>query len=195
MIPVQDDNTKDMSLWTLAEMYSKNKLHLINRLDRPVSGLCLFQKKSDGKKLNLVKILQKRYTAIVKKNEMAPSGTLTHYLYKDAKRKMAVLSAEPKEHFTKVELQYEIIQVLDNYNVLKIELLQGKFHQIRAQLSFAGAPIKGDVKYGARRKNSDRFIHLHCSEIEIMHPTKKTKINIEGPLPSEDTLWQAVANQ
>jgi 23S rRNA pseudouridine1911/1915/1917 synthase len=73
---------------------------------------------------------------------------------------------------------------------LEINLETGRHHQIRSQLSFIGCPIKGDLKYGAKRSNADGGIHLHSRKLCIEHPVKKTKICFQGDLPN-DPLWQA----
>lgn len=191
-IPIQDDTTADTSLWAIAERYTKQKLHLLTRLDRPVSGICLFQKKHAHKKLASIQLQEKLYTAIVEKSEALPEGELTHYHYKDPKRKLAILEKEARVNFEKIQLSYKTIATLDRYTALEINLLQGKFHQIRAQLSAADLRIKGDVKYGARRKNKDRSIYLHCKEIQFIHPTKNVSMRLIAPYPTDDALWTAI---
>lgn len=192
LIPVQKDLTKDENIWNLAEKYVKNPLHLVNRLDRPVSGICLFQKKKVKQKTPILDIKQKRYHAIVTRKELEEEGTLTHYIVKNKKVKKAFCYDEPRDDAKKVELSYKLKQVLDNYLVLEIDLLTGKFHQIRAQLSAVGMPIKGDVKYGSRRKNKDRSILLHCNNIVLTHPTKNIEVQIDAAYPNNDPLWTVI---
>lgn len=192
LIPVQKDLTKDENIWNLAEKYVKQPLHLFTRLDRPVSGICLFQKKKSKRSLPQLTLKQKTYYAVVSKKEIPKEGTLTHYITKNKKLKKAFTYDKPKGDAKKVELRYRITQELENYLVLQIDLLQGKFHQIRAQLSAHGTPIKGDVKYGSRRKNKDRSIMLHCSTIAFVHPTKNNQVVIHAPFPENDPLWNVV---
>jgi 23S rRNA pseudouridine1911/1915/1917 synthase len=64
----------------------------------------------------------------------------------------------------------------------------GRHHQIRAQLAAIGSPIKGDAKYGFRRSNQDRSIHLHAWKIAFTHPISGAKEEIVAPLPVE-SLW------
>ena len=91
----------------------------------------------------------------------------------------------------KAILHYKLLQKLDRYNLLEIDLETGRHHQIRSQLSAMGCPIKGDLKYGFNRSNKDASIHLHAKTLSIMHPVKKERISFDAPLP-EDPLWDAV---
>ena len=79
---------------------------------------------------------------------------------------------------------------MKNYCLLEIKLETGRHHQIRAQLSKIGLPIKGDIKYGFDRTNKDGGIHLHAKKIEFIHPVKKEPIVVKAPLPN-DTVWNA----
>ena len=71
---------------------------------------------------------------------------------------------------------------------MEVELLTGRHHQIRVQLSHVGCPIRGDLKYGAQRSNKDASIHLHARKIEFLHPVKKEIIQLEAD-PPDDPLW------
>ena len=72
---------------------------------------------------------------------------------------------------------------------MEVELLTGRHHQIRAQLSKIGCPIKGDLKYGAKRSNPDGGISLHSRKVEFLHPVRKEQISITAPAP-KDNLWE-----
>lgn len=79
---------------------------------------------------------------------------------------------------------------LDRYTLLEIELLTGRHHQIRAQLSAEELTIKGDLKYGAKRPNKDGSIHLHARELRLTHPTLKEPVTFTAP-PPKDPVWDA----
>ena len=79
---------------------------------------------------------------------------------------------------------------LIRYSLLDIELLTGRHHQIRAQLSAEGLCIKGDLKYGAKRPNKDGSIHLHARELTLTHPTLKESIGFTAP-PPKNPVWDA----
>jgi 23S rRNA pseudouridine1911/1915/1917 synthase len=192
-MPCVPDQSGDANLKNMLEAYSKHDLHIITRTDRPVSGLSLFAKSQNAAKDLSEQIKQnkisKTYLAIVENAPAEESGELIHYLFKGKNNKSVVVD---KEHRTakKSILTYSTVVKLDNYTVLKIELKTGRFHQIRSQLGHIGCPIKGDVKYGARRKNKDRSIYLHAFELSFDHPvTKERKTYSVLPDPT-DTLWK-----
>jgi 23S rRNA pseudouridine1911/1915/1917 synthase len=91
----------------------------------------------------------------------------------------------------KASLDYKIIKTLDNYFVLEINLHTGRHHQIRAQLSAIGCPIKGDLKYGFDRSNPDGGIHLHARQLVFTHPVSKENLVITAPTP-KDAIWNAM---
>jgi 23S rRNA pseudouridine1911/1915/1917 synthase len=89
-------------------------------------------------------------------------------------------------------LKYKVIAHTDNYNLLEINLMTGRHHQIRCQLANMGCPIKGDLKYGAKRSNPDGSISLLSHHVEFEHPVSKEHISIDSPVP-DDNLWKALA--
>lgn len=193
-IPVQSDQSEDKALIDLAEIYCQHRLHLIHRLDRPASGLVLFAKnKRSLAHLNLQfqnRTVQKTYLAVVKNQPPKMEDTLTHFLRKQHQKNR---SSQVKENSTgakKASLKYKVIDRIDNYFLLEIDLITGRHHQIRAQLAAIDCPIKGDVKYGFRRGNRDRSIHLHAWKLRFQHPASEEEVLLEAPLP-EDSVWSA----
>ncbi len=134
--------------------------------------------------------VEKTYWAVVKNSPKKENGTLIHYLKKNPKNNKSSVFQKPIDGSKKAILHYRAIKKLDNYCLLEIDLETGRHHQIRAQLSFSGMPIKGDLKYGFARSNKDGSIHLHARKIEFTHPVNKNKINIEAPVP-QDVIWKA----
>jgi 23S rRNA pseudouridine1911/1915/1917 synthase len=196
-LPVQSDLSGDKSLKDIAEIYCKTKLHLINRLDRPASGVVIMSKKKSFtahlNKLQKEDLFVKEYLAITSKADLPKEGKLKHYLTKDGKQRKSIVSESSEESEAKVSvLDYKVIHELDNYFVLNISLKTGRFHQIRAQLAEKGLHVKGDVKYGARRKNKDRSIYLHSYKYHFTDPVSKKNIVIEAPLPENDNIWSIV---
>jgi len=193
-VPVQPDKQKDKSLKDLVEIYCKHPVHVIHRIDRPASGVVLFAKNKKaaahlGEQFKDRKI-EKSYLAIVKEKPAKKSDTLSHFLEKHTKGNFSKAHKESVKGSKEAKLNYELIGESDKYNLLKIELQTGRHHQIRSQLSAIGSPIKGDVKYGFRRGNRDRSIHLHAWKINFKHPVTKEKIELTAPLPAEDSLWK-----
>ncbi|MCB0663581.1 MAG: RNA pseudouridine synthase [Saprospiraceae bacterium] len=191
----QPDKTESVSVLQLAEIYCKHPVHLVHRLDRPASGVILFAKNKKAlANLNLQfknKTVSKVYWALVKNKPEKPEGTLTHFLKKNGKTNKAEIVAEGTKDAKEAILHYKTLSESDNYTLLEVELVTGRFHQIRAQLAAIGCPIKGDVKYGFRRSNPDRSIHLHARSISFDHPVTGERVTIEANPPEGDPVWGA----
>lgn len=205
---VQGDKTGDISLLDEVKSYIKQKYSkpgnvfagLVHRIDRPTSGIVIFAKTSKAL-TRLTEMIKKReikktYWAVVKKNEIPETQRLVHYLKKNEKNNKAIIfnSLSAQSGSKEAILTYKIIKKSDHYLLLEIDLETGRHHQIRAQLSAIKCPIKGDLKYGADRSNSDGSIHLLARKIEFIHPIKKEKIVLEAPVPENDNLWKSFEN-
>lgn len=192
---VQGDKTGDNTLIDRVKNYIKKKynkprgvfLGLIHRLDRPTSGLILFAKTSKAlRRINKQfkdRKTQKKYWAIIDKSFDSNSGTLTHWLKRNPKMNKSFANNEEVNDSKKAILHYKKIIKLRKYCVLEIDLETGRHHQIRSQLSFIGFPVKGDLKYNAKRKNPDASIDLHARSLTINHPTTKKKITFLASPP------------
>jgi 23S rRNA pseudouridine1911/1915/1917 synthase len=134
--------------------------------------------------------VSKTYLAVVKNMPPEESGTLQHFITKNPKNNRAEASPDEVRGGQSAELKYRLLGSSDNYHLLAIELLTGRHHQIRAQLAAIGCPIKGDVKYGARRGNRDRSIHLHAWKLAFRHPVTGETVELTADLPA-DPVWDA----
>ena len=200
---VQGDKTGDLSLLDLIKDFIKIRdkkpgnvfLGLVHRIDRPTSGLVIYAKTSKALTRLTVMVknreIKKIYWAIVAKEMIPKSQRLVHYLQKNEKTNKATVFIKPTDKAKESILNYQIIKTLDNYQLLEIDLETGRHHQIRAQLSKIGVPIKGDLKYGAPRSNPDGGISLHARKLEFEHPITKEKIEIIAPVPQNDAIWKA----
>ncbi|HRI01548.1 MAG TPA: pseudouridine synthase [Saprospiraceae bacterium] len=190
-MPVQDDLTEDASLQFYMEKYFKQKLHLCNRLDRPAAGLVVFGKHAAVQTEIQTQMerseFKKKYLVLVSKKDEKLLPELKHYIKKQTSGKSWIQN-NPSEGFVEVTLKTSYIQEGNHYDLIEIETGTGKFHQIRAQLSAAGFPIKGDVKYGARRKNEDRSIALLAWQLNFKHPSTKADLEFFSPWPDHD-IW------
>jgi len=197
---VQGDKTADKPLSDFVADYLKEKYNkpgnvfvgVAHRLDRPVSGAIIFARTSKAlSRLNQMlqkKEIEKKYWAVVKENPPKNEDRLIHYLLKNEKNnKASVFSSEVKDGKMAV-LTYKILKHSDKYCLLEIDLETGRHHQIRAQLSAIGCPIRGDLKYGFPRSNPDGGINLHARSLKFVHPVSKAEIFIEAPLP-DDKFW------
>ena len=191
-IPTQNDKTNDTSLQNLLEKETGKKLWLINRIDRPVSGIVIFATSSETAAIVSQKMasgkITKTYLAVVEKAPPTESDTVVHYLSQNGKINKSFVNRENNVGAQRAELSYKLLAKSDKYFLLEITLLTGRFHQIRAQLAAIGCPIKGDVKYGARRSNEDRSILLHAHTCAFQHFLTQEQIFISAPLPSS-VLW------
>lgn len=200
---VQGDKTGDEPLvdtlkrW-LKEKYSKPGnvfLGVVHRLDRPVGGLVIFAKTSKAlERLNEMLRkgeIHKKYYAITRTQPSPTSGELRHHLYSVQANNKTYVSATPKANTKESRLRYRLLRSGDNYHLLEIELLTGRKHQIRAQLSAIGCPIKGDLKYGDKRSNPDGSISLLAHSLDFVHPVSREPVHIEVNCP-DDNLWRAL---
>lgn len=199
-LPVQDDLTKDTSLLALVSTYCKKPVKCIHRIDRPVSGLVIFAKSASDahwfQEQQSKKQIRKTYLAWVENPPSEPSGTCTHYLTKQAKTNKVIAVDAPSDGAQEAIMHYMIVFQSDHYILLSIVTETGRHHQIRAQCAAMGCPIKGDVKYGARRKNADRSIHLHAYQMLLPGYSTKEPVRLIAPpdVPdasgATDPLWK-----
>ena len=199
---VQGDKTGDKPLSDvvkgfIADKYNKpGKVYLgtVHRLDRPTTGLVIFSKTSKAlprlNKLFVSKEISKTYWALVKNKPGKEADTLIHWLKKNPKNNKSTAYIKEIPESKKAILHYKTIKKLDNYYLLEVNLETGRHHQIRAQLSSIGCPIKGDLKYGFDRSNKDASISLHARNIKFTHPVSQDNLNITAPLP-KDPIWDA----
>lgn len=200
---VQEDLTRDESLEQKLKCYIAGRdskpgavfLGVTHRLDRPVSGAVIFAKTSKAlERLNKSfreGEIHKRYWALVCSKPPKTEDTLVDNIVRNEKRNKSYITSLPKGNSKEAKLKYTLIRTTDRYFLLEIELLTGRHHQIRAQLSHIGCPIKGDLKYGAPRSNPDGSISLHSRHISLVHPVKKERIEVVAPVLS-DTFIKCV---
>lgn len=200
---VQGDKTGDKPLSEVVKEYIKEKynkpgevyLGVVHRLDRPTTGIVVFARTSKAlERLNTMfsnRETQKTYWAVVKNKPPKPEDTLVHYLKRNEKNNTSKAHVKEIPESKKASLDYKIIKELNNYYVLEINLHTGRHHQIRAQLSAIGCPIKGDLKYGFDRSNPDGGIHLHARQLVFIHPVSKETIKIIAPTP-KDVIWNLI---
>ncbi len=134
---------------------------------------------------------QKTYWAVVKNKPPKVEDKLVHFLKRNEKNNTSKAHIKEVPESKMASLDYKIIKELNNYYALEINLHTGRHHQIRAQLSAIGCPIKGDLKYGFDRSNPDGGIHLHARKLTFIHPVSKENITITAPVP-DDVIWRAV---
>lgn len=212
---VQGDKTGDKPLSETLKEYIKAKynkpgevfLGVPHRLDRPTSGVVLFARTSKA----LVRLnemfkdkssiaqssvaqssIKKTYWAVVQGKPGQPEGRLEHYLTRNEAQNKSYIAKPGAKEAKQAVLIYRTLAVGDHYSLLEVELLTGRHHQIRCQMAAIGCPIKGDLKYGAKRSNPDGSISLHARQISFIHPVRKEPLTITAPVP-DDSLFAMLA--
>ncbi|MDE6569984.1 MAG: RNA pseudouridine synthase [Alistipes sp.] len=168
-------------------------LGVVHRIDRPVSGAVLFAKTSKA----LVRLnemireghIRKIYWALTERTPEPEEGQLTHYILRDGRTNRSRAYDAPKPEAKLGKLRYRTLNVATHYTLVEVELLTGRHHQIRAQLSKIGCPIRGDLKYGAKRSLPEGGISLHSRTIAFDHPVRHELIAVTAPVPQHDNLW------
>ncbi len=169
-------------------------LGVVHRIDRPVSGAVIFAKTSKA----LVRLnemiragqIRKTYWAITENRPSEEQGTLRHWIVRNARTNRSHVHLSPKRDGKEAILEYEVLGASTNYTLVEVDLKTGRHHQIRAQLSAVGCPIKGDLKYGSKRSNKDGGISLHSRRVAFKHPVRGDEVVITAPVPREDNLWR-----
>lgn len=199
---VQGDKTGDECLCEALKAFiairdnkpGKVFLGVTHRLDRPVSGACIFAKTSKAlERMNEMfrkSEVHKFYWALCCAHPPKKSDYLENFLIRNEKQNKSYVCKQNTGSAKLARLHYEVLAEGRNYTLLEVELLTGRHHQIRCQLSNMGCVIKGDLKYGAPRSNPDGGICLHSRKISFIHPVKKEKMEITAPVLSP---WRKIA--
>ena len=204
---VQGDKTGDTPLSETVKAYIKEKynkpgevfLGVTHRLDRPTSGVVLFARTSKAlTRLNEMfkshEQIRKTYWAIVQGVPKEPEARLENWLTRNEAQNKSYIAKPGAKDAKQAVLSYKTLVRGEHYTLLEINLETGRHHQIRCQLAAIGCPVKGDLKYGAKRSNPDGGICLHARQIEFVHPVSKQNICITAPVP-EDGLWRALTHE
>lgn len=173
-------------------------LGVVHRIDRPVSGAVLFAKTSKA----LVRLnemiregrIRKVYWALTENRPEAESGELRHYILRDGRTNRSKAFDAPRPEAKEARLKYRMAGAGTRYTLLEVELLTGRHHQIRAQLSKIGCPIRGDLKYGAKRSLPGGGISLHSRQVAFDHPVRHEQVEVTAPVPAGDNLWACFEN-
>ena len=202
---VQGDKTGDTPLSETVKEYIKTKYHkpgnvflgVVHRLDRPVWGLVVFARTSKAltrlNKMFAEGEVHKTYWAVTGKGVQGVQGVqgdeefkeLENWLVRNEKQNKSYAYDHEVANSKRARLRYRVLAEGENYDLVEVQLMTGRHHQIRCQLATIGRTIKGDLKYGARRSNPDGSISLLARSIEFVHPVTKEVIRAEAALPDE----------
>ncbi len=182
-IPMQLDSSNDIDLLSLCKKYLKEKynkpgnvyLGLVHRLDRPVSGVCVFAKTSKAAARLSKQIsdhtFKKEYLAVVEDNNLKQCGHFEDYLLKDSKTNTVKIDKKGKLAI----LDYELIKRKNNLALVQIQLQTGRSHQIRVQFSSRNHSLYGDQRYNKNAKVGQQ-IALHAYKITFKHPITNEEV-------------------
>lgn len=191
-IPIQEDSTGDNDLLNEVKKYIKEKYNkpgnvyigLVQRLDRPVSGVCVFARTSKAASRLSDTIrkneLKKQYIAVIDGIVKEKEDTFIDYLLKDAKTNTVKIDKKGKESI----LTYKLLETKNNKSLVLINLITGRPHQIRVQFSSRNYPLYGDHKYNKNVKDKSQ-IALHSYSLTFMHPTLKKEVTFTS-LPNRE---------
>ena len=166
-----------------------------HRLDRPVSGITILAKTSKALERMTAMFrdgnVHKTYWALACNKPEPEEADLENWMTRNEKMNKSFISRSASNPGAKLaKLNYRYLGHTDRYHLLEVELLTGRHHQIRCQLSAMGCTIKGDLKYGAPRSNPDAGICLHARELSFIHPVRGAQIHLTAPVPAS---WKGVA--
>ncbi|RLC31474.1 MAG: RNA pseudouridine synthase [Deltaproteobacteria bacterium] len=200
---VQGDKSGDTCILDLVKRFLKERdgkpgnvfLGLPHRLDRPTSGVLVLAKTSKALSRLAASFrdrdVSKIYWAVVESRPENAEGELTDWLKKDGRTNTSRKVNSDTPGAKEARLRYRILGASEPYWLVEVELLTGRHHQIRVQLSAMGCRIKGDLKYGAKMLNRGEGIYLHARYLETSHPTRDERLKLTAP-PPVDALWKAI---
>lgn len=205
--PSGDEALSDLLLADLTRRDGKmpERCESAHRIDRPVSGVVVFAKREESlsalTRAFRERRVEKRYLAAVSPAPNPASGTLRHLIGWNKQRAKAfvgdpnpaVRGGKIRRDMKDAALEYRTVTVGERYAILEICMETGRHHQIRAQLASLGCPIKGDVKYGARRPNPSGLISLHSWRLVL--PPEFSVPPFEAPVPTDDGVWELLQDE
>ena len=205
-IGVQEDESKDDDLLNLLKNYIKvrdNKpgnvfLGLVHRLDRPTGGVMVFAKTSKcASRLTEQlknKEMKKAYLCVVLGKPNQDKARLNCYLVKDSKTNTVNLATKSDYGAKEAILDYEVLDTKSNVSLIKVNLLTGRSHQIRVQMSKQNqTPIYGDFKYGDKAHGGN--LALWAYELKFKHPTTQKPMIFKVLPDLEKPVWKVFENE
>ncbi len=160
-------------------------LEAAHQIDKPVSGILLCAKTSKAlARLHAAlkeRTCSKTYLAFVHPSPSCPTGTCEHWLTHGDHKAHIVPPGTPGAKLA--QLNYTTLLKKGTGSLLQVELISGRYHQIRIQLAALGSPILGDIKYGGMPWPQKHAIALHHHKMRLHHPIQREEIEFTAPLP------------
>lgn len=194
--PSVPDDSGDLSLldearaWVEVEFDKPGRafLGVVQRLDRPVSGVLVFARTSKAAERLTRQLkeggMEKRYWAITRSAPDPPRGQLEQWLRKDRQRNVVRVVAPESEDSKRARTTWRVLEESAGRCLLELQPVTGRSHQLRVAMSSLGRPLLGDLKYGASEPLSDRSIALHARRLELDHPTRQERLAFTAEVPA-----------
>ncbi len=182
----------------LQQTEKKPYVGIVHRLDRVTTGLVLLAKKKGALKLINEQfqkgVIKKSYLALSDKEPEQKEALLTHYLSQERDLKKTIVRDANYPKAKKCRLKYQQLASSDmGYHLFKVDLLTGRYHQIRAQLADIHCPIVGDEKYGSVAAYYHREIALHAWQLQFEDPIEKVPVLVSAT-PPVNPFWNDFKN-
>ena len=200
-VPSQPDSTGDKDMLSMCKEYVKEKYNkpgeafvgLVHRLDRPTGGIMVFAKTSKCAS-RLFEQMQngewdKKYLTVLVGTPKFRQDYLVHHLKKDEKQNKVIVVPELEEGAKKAELKYKVLENTDKLSLVECQLLTGRTHQIRVQMSTIGHPVFGDVRYGGDIVKGWNLA-LWAYKLSFEHPITHQTLNFVCYPPKDEMPWK-----
>jgi 23S rRNA pseudouridine1911/1915/1917 synthase len=160
----------------------RERIYVVHRLDKEVSGIVLFAKSEEvqQKIKEKWKETEKVYYALVEGKPKETEGTISNWLKETSTQKMYI--TQDPEGAKLAITHYKVLKDFPAHTLLEIKIETGRKNQIRVQLAGIGCPVAGDHKYGSKDPFK-RQVRLHAYHFTFHHPVTGEPLIIESPLP------------
>ena len=201
-IPSCEDESKDRDMLTIIKDYIRETYHktgnvylgLVHRLDRPTGGVMVFAKSSKAAARLSEQMregdFEKRYFAVLVGTPREEKATLTHYMKKNAVNNMVYVCPPSVQGAKFAELEYNVLETVNDLSMVDVRLHTGRSHQIRVQMSAMGTPVYGDMRYGGEKARKG-YLALWAYYLSFTHPVSKERMVFRVQPPKENIPWNA----
>lgn len=199
-VPVQLDESQDKDLLNQLKDYLVKKynkpgqayLGLVHRLDRPTGGVMVFAKTSKSAERLCKQIktdeFEKTYFTVVYGVPRLKQSTLKNYLKKDEKNNVVKICTQLEDGAKEAILDYQVLETVNDYSLVKVNLQTGRSHQIRVQMANIGCPVVNDAKYSGRKATGE--MALWATVLKFTHPVSKQRLTYKVIPPADKNPWK-----